>query len=140
MLEAALYTALGCAAISALAGSRTAWVLLASVAFCLALGEAGVPFHPVYWMMFDLVVVAFIIRPKMTHADCAILSLFIPAWVFYLLPDDQRYLGSMLVTIAQLFLTAPVDRVRGVPEGVRKWFRTSDIYDKLVAHVRLAGV
>jgi len=140
MLDAALYAALGVAACSALWGSRAAWVLLASVTFCLALNEARVPFHPILWMLFDLVVVLLIVRPKMTHADCVILALFIPAWVFYLMPQDDRYFGSMLVTIAQLFLTAPIERVRFIPARARAWFGRDDAFDRFVAHGRLAGV
>lgn len=140
MLEGALYAAIGCAACSALFGCRTAWVLLASVAFCLALDQAGVPFMPVYWMLFDLVVVLLLLRPTMTHADCVIVALFIPAWLFYFMPDEQRYVGSMLVTVIQLMLTAPVEKVRFVPAKISGWLRRDDIYDKLVVHARLAGV
>jgi hypothetical protein len=140
ILQALLYAALGCAVLSAVVGNRTAWVLLASAAFCLALDQAHVPFHPVYWMMFDLVAAVLIIRRDMSHADCVVLSLFIPAWVFYFMPNEQRYLGSALVAIVQLFLTAPLEKLRFVPTRVRAWFGDSGIYDKMVAHVRLAGV
>lgn len=139
MLEAALYTAVGVAACSALAGSRTAWILLGSVAFCLLLDRIGADFIPVVWMLFDLVVVFLIVRHAMTAADCVIIALFIPAWVFYLLPDQERYVGSVIVTAFQLLLTAPFERLTAIPPKVRTWLRRDDYFDRLVAHARLAG-
>lgn len=140
MLETALYIALAVAACSALAGSRTAWILLASVAFCLALDQWGVPFNPVLWMLFDSVVVLLIVRPKMTHADCTVLALFIPAWLLYQMPDEQRYVGSMLVTIAQLVCSVEPAKIYSAPARYRAWLASDNKFDRLVAHVRLAGV
>jgi hypothetical protein len=140
MLEAALYAALCCALLSALAGNRTALVLLASVAFCLVLGEVGVAFQPVLWMMFDLVAVILIVRRDMTAADCVVIALFIPAWIFYLFPAADRYAGSVLITVVQLLLTAPFHKTPSVPPRIRAWLRRDDYFDRLAAHVRLAGV
>lgn len=110
-MEAALYAALGCAAVSALAGNRTSWVLLASVAFCLGLDQAGVPFSVVRWLMFDTIAMALILLlSRLNWTDWAILALFFVGWAFYCLPDPYRHTGSMAVTILQLLLTFPLTR------------------------------
>lgn len=139
-LEVALYAAMGCAAISALAGCRTAWVLLAGVVFCFALDWAEVPFNPVLWMLFDLVLVLLILRPEMTPADCVILSLFIPGWVFYQLPDDERYAGALAVTVIQLLLSVSPSEIKSAPARYRAWFASDNKFDKLVAAIRPAGL
>jgi hypothetical protein len=107
-MEAALYLALGCAAVSALAGNRTAWILLASVAFCLGLDWAGAPFNVVRWLIFDTIAMSLILAlSKLDRTDWAILALFFAGWAAYGLPDPYRYTGSMAVTILQLLLTFP---------------------------------
>lgn len=112
MAEYAFWLAVSCAVAGALCGNRTAWFLLASVVLCLTLEWQGVAFHFISWLLIDLVVVLGIVRPDMTIADDVILVLFIPAWVFYLLPDPERYIGSLIVVCAQLILTFPVERAR----------------------------
>lgn len=121
------------------ANNRTAWVLLASAGLCLALARAHVPFNPVIWMLIDLAVILLIVRPKMTYPDCVILALFAPAWVFYLLPDAARYGGSLVVVVVQFLLTAPLHRLAFLPAKARRWLSADDAFDRLVAHVRLAG-
>lgn len=108
-MEAALYLALGCAAVSALAGNRTAWVLLASVAFCLGLDAAGVPFSVVRWLILDTLAMSLILLlSRLDRTDWIILALFFAGWAAYGLPDPYRYYGSVAVTILQLLLTFPL--------------------------------
>ena len=97
---------------------------LASVGLCFAFDHFGVPFNFVVWMLIDLAVVAVIIRPAMTAADCIVIALFIPAWCFYLLPAETRFAGSFAVVVAQLVLTFPVEALRGAL--VRLWARRGD--------------
>lgn len=113
MIVTALYLALGCAVISAIAKSRTAWVLVPAVAFCLWMAAEGVEFRRAFWVTIDLTAVFLIygVNIKMRLADWAILALFPVAWAFYFLPDPYRYTGTMLVTIVQLLLTFPALRV-----------------------------
>lgn len=112
MADAAFWLSAACAVAGALCGNRTSSLLLASAALCVALDELGVAFHFIFWLLIDLVVIRGIIRPQMTNADVVILALFIPAWVFYLLPDPPRYTGTMIVVCAQLILTFPFERAR----------------------------
>ena len=117
--------------------NRTAWVMLASVSLCLALDAAGVQFLFIVWMMFDALVVLAIIRRSMTTTDCAIIALFIPAWVFYLAPDPWRYYGAATVTIAQLLLTLPVSeawKIIGRPSKPDDDGPNFDLLDLRAAH------
>jgi hypothetical protein len=108
MIDGLFWLAVACGVASASTGNRTAWALLASVGLCIGLDAAQVPFSFPLWLLIDLAVVLVIIRPQMSAADCLVLALFIPAWVAYLLPDDQRFHLSSFVVIAQLLLTLPV--------------------------------
>lgn len=112
MTQIVFWLALACGVVSAATGNRTAWALLASVGLCFGFEYFAIPFNFVVWMLIDLAVVAAIIRPAMTAADCVILALFIPAWCFYLLPPDTRFVGSFVVVVAQLALTFPVEPLR----------------------------
>jgi hypothetical protein len=131
--EVLFWLAVACGVVSASTGNRTAWALLASVALCLGLDSAGVPFNFVLWLLIDLVVILVIIRPTMTVADCVILALFIPAWVGYLLPDAQRFQIGFVVVVAQLLLTFPAETVR---RALTSFYKPPDDggYDRMVAH------
>jgi len=122
MIEAALYLALGCAAVSALAGCRAAWVLVPSVAFCLY-ADGRVDFDPLTWLMIDTAAMALIVglTRTMTRADWLIFWLFFAAWGGYFLPDPPRYTVSVLVTIAQLLLTIRPGRMARL---VERWKAT----------------
>lgn len=130
-MQAAFWIAVACGAISALTGNRTAWALLASVAMCIGLDHFAVPFNFVLWILIDLVVILFIIRPTMTATDCVILALFVPAWVFYLLPPEPRFLGGFVVVVMQLLLTFPADVICGAVSRYRAE-RPDDPFDKMV--------
>jgi hypothetical protein len=90
-------------------------------------------------MLSDIVVVWFLLRAEMTNADVVIIALFIPAWVFYLLPDQQRYAGSAAVVIAQLLLSVDPGKIASAPNRFRAWWHRHRNFDEMVAHVRLAG-
>jgi hypothetical protein len=133
VIQAVFWLSVACAACGALTRNRTAWVLLASVAFCLGLDAAEVKFHFVFWMLIDTVVVLAIIHPKMTRTDCVILALFIPAWCFYLMPDEARFWGTFVVVVAQLTLTFPVEALRRLLTGLHSRFRAGR-FDEMVCH------
>lgn len=112
MLEAALWCALGCAAVSALAGCRAAWALVPSVALCLY-ADGRVEFHPDVWRTIDCAAAALILgltRP-MKLPDWLIVALIPVAWAAYTAPDPARYVLSAWITIAQLLLTIRRDRM-----------------------------
>lgn len=109
-LELALIPAVMAGVISAMTGSRTALVLLASVGFSEGLCLAGVPFSFPLWFGIDLMAIALIIHPRMNRRDAVILALFIPAWASYLAGPPWLYPVGMTVVEAQLFLTFPILR------------------------------
>jgi hypothetical protein len=113
MLQAALWIALACAMCGALARNRVAWVLLASVAYCLYLDWAGVPFSVIRWLMLDASAMILIAMfAKRTLANCIIFALFFAGWAAYSLPDPYRYTGSVAITVIQLLLTFPLGDAR----------------------------
>lgn len=135
MLEAALWVAMACALCGALTGNRAAWVLVPSAALCLYLDCRGVPFNWVRWVTMDLVAMALIagIVSKLTRMDWAILLLFPVGWVAYAMGDPIRYIGTMLVTIAQLLLTFPLARFRA---RLRQYRSPADRWDEFDLLVR----
>jgi hypothetical protein len=132
MIQIVFWLAVAFAVLGAATRNRTAMALLASVAVCIALSYAQVPFNFVVWMLLDLVIVLVIIHPKMTKTDCVILALFIPAWCFYLLPADTRFWGTFVIVVVQMALTFPVEAARGVLTKLSH-FR-DDHFDKRVIH------
>lgn len=103
-------------------GNRTAWPLLASLAFCLIAPKYIRPLET--WELFavDLMVFAAIVRPNMTLADKLILALFFVAWPLYLTPF--YYWGGWGVVVVQLLLTVPLLREQTIPPAVShgpKW-------------------
>lgn len=131
-MQVAFWIAVACGVLGAVTGNRTAWILLASVGLCLALDRYQVPFNFVLWLLIDLVVILAILRPDLTKADCVVLALFVPAWVFYLMPPDTRFTGSFAVVVAQLLLTFPAEAMR---KGVKRFYhgRDHDHFDQMVA-------
>ncbi len=107
-MDAVFLAALFCGCVAALRGNRTAWALLASVAFTSGITLAGVPFHPVLWMMIDLMVILAILHPKMTLCDLAVIALFIPAWALYALMPPWAPDVVTLIVVAQFLMTFPV--------------------------------
>jgi hypothetical protein len=92
-------------------GNRTAAPLLASFAASTLLCWGGVQFNFLFWIMLDLVVVAFIVHYRMTWADLVILALFIPAWLAYLAPEPWRFYGTFAAVVLQFAFTLPVARL-----------------------------
>jgi hypothetical protein len=122
---------LAVAALAALAGAvtrnPTALALLGSNAFTIALCKLDVPFNFVLWVMVDLVVVLLVMRPTMTRIDVAILALFGPIWVLYIVQPDWWAQAVILGVSAQMFLTFPFCRLwRPI---LRNWARFNDNYD-----------
>lgn len=107
MLDAVLALAVLCAGCAALRGSRTALALLAGTALEMGLSVVGVPFNPPGWMAIDAIVALSILIPPRTTTDKLVVALFGPAWVFYYIPGDAGYAGSVIVTSAQLLLSVP---------------------------------
>lgn len=119
VLDAILGVAVACGVAGALTGNRTAWALLASVAYCLAMDWLGVAFNPFLWLMVDLAVCLAILLPvipkfarffpklRVSSADVAILALFGPAWIGYLMEPDVRYQIGFAVVVTQLLVTFP---------------------------------
>jgi hypothetical protein len=108
MLEAAIWLAASFAVVAAASGDRAARALLASFALCVVLETAGVQFNFIFWLMIDIAVAMATIHRAMTFRDVYLIALFIPAWGFYLTPDEARYVGVSLILIAQFLLTFPV--------------------------------
>lgn len=113
MLDAVFLGALVCGCVAALKGNRAAWALLASTAFTSGITTAGVPFHPVLWMMIDLAVVLAILHPKMTLCDIGVIALFIPAWVIYATMPPWASEAVTLIVAAQFLMTFPVAQLFG---------------------------
>lgn len=86
------------------------FVLLASLALSTGLDWAQVPFNGAIWVLIDIGVILAILRRGMTHADLAVIALFIPAWAGYLLPDPIRFWLSWSVVVTQFMLTVPKSR------------------------------
>ena len=118
MIPVVFWLAVACAVLGAVTRSRTAMALLGSVAACLVMDYAQVPFDFVTWVLIDLLVIAIIIPyefgdsvktviRRMSKNDIWVVLLFPVAWVAYLTYDPWRYYGSMLVVISQLFLMFP---------------------------------
>jgi hypothetical protein len=139
MVEAAFWLAVACAVVGAFAGNRTAVVLLASVLLCIGLDQAEVAFNFLFWVLIDCVVILAIVRRGMTYADVAVIALFAPAWVFYLLPDPMRFYGSMAVVIGQLVLTFPAVRLWASLKAYLPSRGGTHPFDELTAHSGLAG-
>jgi hypothetical protein len=121
MLAVVFWLAVACGCVSALTGNRTAWALLASVGLCFVFDYAGVPFSFPLWLLIDLAVILAIIHPRMSKADCIVVALFVPAWVGYLLPDQQRFQMCLWVVVTQLALTYRHDQTLGMLD--RAWAR-----------------
>lgn len=140
MLEAALYVAMAAAMCGALARNRVAWVLLASVAYCLYLDWAGVPFDKIRWLILDVNAMALIaIVGSRTRANCAIFALFFVGWFAYAMGDPYRYVGTMLVTIAQLLLTFPAANAWGHIKRVQRHPHNWNEFDLRAAHGEAGG-
>lgn len=139
MVEAAFWLAVACAVTGVLAGNRTAVVLLASALLCVGLDQAEVAFNFLFWLLIDCVVILAIIRRGMSYADVAVIALFAPAWVFYLLPDPLRFYGSVVVVIAQLVLTFPAVRLWGLLRPYLPSRGVTPPFDEFTAHSGLAG-
>jgi hypothetical protein len=113
--------ALALAILAALAGACvrnvTAAALLGSFAFSTTLCELGVPFNPILWMVIDVVVILFIIRPDMKRRDLVILAIFLPIWALYItMPPWASTVIDGLV-VAQMLLTFPVRRTWGASQA-----------------------
>lgn len=107
MYEAGLLLAAGVGFLSLLLGSRTAIPLLASFGLSYFLCWLQVPFDPFLWMTIDMAVILCIVHSRMTHADVAVLALFIPAWFAYWLPPETRNAIVWTVMVGQFLLVFP---------------------------------
>lgn len=142
MIKAVIFAALGCAVVGALSGNRTAWVLTPLVGACLLADAYDVAFRPEYWLGADAAAMVLIvgIHPRLERSDWAILLLFPLTWLFYLLPDPLRYIGSNLITITQLMLTFPalvvLDRIKHT-QSVESEGDGFDIFEFKAARVNL---
>lgn len=100
--------------------NRAPLALLASLALCvLVLEPLGMPFDWVLWVGIDLAVIAALLRHPVSDTptrDIVILSLFVPAWVFYSMEPPVRFQGGLAVVITQLLLTFPA-------EDLQRWIR-----------------
>jgi hypothetical protein len=107
MLDAAFLFGVLCAVAGACMGRRASFALLSSAALGLAFNEFGVPFILPLWMMIDLGVVLVIATGRPCLVDTLILALFVPLWLLYFVEGQTGYVGSILVSSAQMALTFP---------------------------------
>jgi hypothetical protein len=120
MLDAAFIFGVLCAAAGALAGNRTAWVLLLTAVAGLALNETAVPFDLKLWLALDgAAILAIIWPPRALRRDWSVLVLFVPLWLTYFVPSQAGYAASVLVAALQMALTLPAKRL------ARRWRHTA---------------
>lgn len=119
-----------CAVVAAFTGNRTALPLLASLGLCLLSDGMGWDRPPFVLMLIDVAVIAFIFSrwpPK--ASDIVIVSLFIPAWAGYLMPQDTRYQIGFVVVVLQLALTFPLTRFLKSMGGTARKLHHRDDFD-----------
>lgn len=104
-VDALLLFALVCGGLSALRGRRTPIALLGGVIIGSSLSIAGVQFSPLVWLTIDFTIIAIILSVRTTVAEKVILSLFIPAWVMYVIGGPLASDITSALTAAQLLLT-----------------------------------
>lgn len=113
MPEQGLWLAATLALVPAWMGSRTAWALLASLAYATALETMGVPFGASY-IVADAYVMRAIWQPSMNLQDELILALFPVAWLGYALDEYTRYDIAMPVVILQFLLVLPWPKLQRI--------------------------
>lgn len=109
-LQQAIWFAAFLGLVGAMSGNRIAWPLLASLALVTALERTGIAFHPVTWALIDAAVVLAITAISTGPRAMAVICLFVPAWVFYFVPDPVGYYGAGAVVIAQFLIVFPARR------------------------------
>lgn len=124
LIDAALIVSALAALAGAAARNVTAAALLGSFVFSEALCKLGVPFNFVFWVVIDLVVIVFIVRPDMKRRDAAILALFLPIWGFYLLQPEGWSEGVAWLVCVQMLACLPDPRPLG--RRIAKFNRTFD--------------
>jgi signal transduction histidine kinase len=123
---------LAIAVLAALAGAYrhnlTSYALLGSFTFSTGLCWAEVPFNLILWLVVDLVVILFMMRPEMNRRDLVILALFAPIWTLYLAQPTWAPPAVDCLIAAQMLLTFPVRRAHA---AVKRWLETIQHHDNM---------
>lgn len=124
LFDALLAIGIVAAAAGIAARNMTAAALLATNAFTIGLDRLGVPFNFVLWIVVDLAAILCIMHPTMTRRDVAVIALFGPAWVLYLVQGEWPTNATKAVVSAQMLLTFPVKRslayIRQLTDKIRE--------------------
>jgi hypothetical protein len=120
MLDTFYWLAAGLAIAGLRRGNWTALPLLGSVAFCLIVRAAELPFSEPLWIAVDLAVIAGVGWPLLPiirarawmwlrafWRELAIVALFVPGFYAYTLTEEPAHIVSSLVATAQLLVTVP---------------------------------